>query len=325
MRKKCSGIVLALVLALFGLAGMVEAGQYTFRLGHAQPPTDIFHLACEKFAALSREKSNGQIRVQIFASGQLGSLRDMIEGLRLGTIQGVWDVPSRLEAYTDLGSIFNFPYLIENRAHGERVWESEVGKNLFDELTEKSGIRILAVGWRGSRQMTANRAIHSPADLIGLKLRVPPYDVPLKTWQTLGATPTPLDWNEVYLALQQGTIDAQENPMTSNASSRMFEVQSHLILTEVVKNFSALLVGETYYRSLPEDIQKILAESAVEASRFQGDEIDKNEAEFIELFRKEKVTVIAPDLAPFKEKLKDFVKDNYPQMEPYVKEIDKFK
>ncbi len=315
MRTKMGGIALGLAAVFFGLANTAMAGQYLIRLGHAQSTTDITHVGCEKFAALCKEKSDGRIRVQIFPSGQLGSIRDMIEGVRLGTIQAVWDVPSRLEAYSELASIFNYPYLIENRAHGERVWGGAVGKKLFDELAKKSEVRILAVGWRGSRQMTTNRAIRTPADLAGLKLRVPPYDVPLKTWQALGATPTPMDWNEVFLALQQGTIDGQENPMSQNASSRLYEVQSHLILTEVVKNFSALLVGEKYLNSLPEDIRKILTDSAWEAMRFQGDVADAKEAEYMEAFRKANVTIIVPDLAAFKDKLKNFVKDNYPQMQ----------
>jgi tripartite ATP-independent transporter DctP family solute receptor len=319
-------IMAVVLVALCSLAVRAEsADRFLIRLGHAQPNTDAFHLASEKFRDLCAEKSGGRIRVQIFPSSQLGSLRDMIEGLRIGTVQAVWDVPSRLEAYTELGSLFNFPYLIENRQHGEKVWSSEVGEKLFKELADKSGIRIVAMGWRGSRQMTGNRAIRTPDDLKGFKLRVPPYDVPMKTWTTLGATPTPMDWNEVYLALQQGSIDGQENPMTSNVSSRLFEVQSHLILTEVVKNFSSLLIGEKYFNSLPPDIQQIIVESGNEAAKFQGDLIDKKEQEFIQLFKDKKVTVITPDLAAFKEKLKNFGKDNYPQMEPWLKAIEAYK
>ncbi|MDR1534195.1 MAG: TRAP transporter substrate-binding protein [Planctomycetota bacterium] len=298
---------------------------YRIRLGHAQPTVDIFHVASEKFADLCREKSGGRIQVQIFPTGQLGSLRDMIEGLRIGTLQAVWDVPSRLENYTELASIFNIPYLIENREHGERVWASESGKRLFDELASKSEIRIVALGWRGSRQMTSNRPIRTPDDLKGLKIRVPPYDVPLKTWQTLGATPTPMDWNEVYLALQQGTIDAQENPMTTNNSSRLYEVQPYLILTEVVKNFSSFLMGEKYFNSLPDDIRSIIVESAREASEFQGDNVAENDDQFIQNFRDGKATVIVPDLDAFKDRLKNFVSDNYPEMLPFVNEINRYK
>ncbi|MCC8189837.1 MAG: TRAP transporter substrate-binding protein [Planctomycetes bacterium] len=318
--------VLGIVLALACLCRPALAGErVVIRLGHAQPTTDVFHLASERFRDLCAEKSGGRIRVQIFPTGQLGSLRDMIEGLRIGTVQAVWDVPSRLETYTELGSIFNFPYLIDNRAHGEKAWSSEVGQKLFDELADISGIRIVALGWRGSRQMTANRAIHTPEDLRGFKLRVPPYDVPMKTWSTLGAIPTPMDWNEVYLALQQGTIDGQENPMTSNVSSRLYEVQSHLILTEAVKNFSSLLMGEEFFQGLPEDLQAIILESAREACAYQGDLIDASEAEFIELFKKEGATVITPDVEAFKAKLQSFGQDNYPEMEEYVRAIEAIK
>jgi tripartite ATP-independent transporter DctP family solute receptor len=295
------------------------------KLGHAQSTSDVFHIASQKFAEICNEKSNGQIKVQVFPAGQLGSIRDMIEGLRIGTLQGVWDTPSRIETYTELASIFNIPYLIENRAHGERVWESEVGEKLFSDMAANSGIRVVSMGWRGSRNMTTNRAIHTPADLKGMKLRVPPYDIPVKTWQTLGANPTPLDWNEVYLALQQGTIDGQENPMSNNISGKLYEVCPYLILTEHVKNFSALMLGDQFYKKLPDDARKIIVEAAIEASKVQGDIVDASEAEFIQKFKDEGVVVINPDISAFKDKLKTFVSDNYPQMEEYVKTIEAMK
>ena len=339
MQKGKLRVLIALVLTLFVAAASINAGgkqeaagkaevkkdPVVIRLGHAQPTTDVFHVASEKFAELCGSISGGQIRVQVFPTGQLGSIRDMIEGLRIGTLQSVLDTPSRIETYTELASIFNIPYLIQNRAHGERVWASEVGKKLFADLAQLSGIRIVAMGWRGSRNMTTNKAVYTPADLQGMKLRVPPYDMPVKTWKTLGANPTPMDWNEVYLALQQRTIDAQENPMTTNNSAKLYEVCSHLILTEHVKNFSAIMFSDKYFTGLDKEIQGFIEKAAIEASKHQGDIIDKSEAELIQKFKDAGTVVITPDIASFQAKLKTFVKDNYPQMESYVKTIEDYK
>ena len=127
MRRSIAvGVLLAGLL--LGMPGSgVAAEIITIRVGHAQPTKDVFHLGSVKFKEVLEQKMKGRVRVQVFPSGQLGNIRDMVEGLRVGTIQVVMDAPSRLSVYTPLGDVFKLPYLVENRAQGEKAWASPVG------------------------------------------------------------------------------------------------------------------------------------------------------------------------------------------------------
>jgi len=311
---------------LVGMAGSgVAADTITIRVGHAQPTKDVFHLGSVKFKEVLEEKMKGRVRVQVFPSGQLGNIRDMVEGLRVGTIQVVMDAPSRLAVYTPLGDIFKLPYLVENRAQGEKAWASPVGQKLLQDIADKSGIMTVGVAWRGARHITANREIRTPEQMTGLKIRVPPYDLPVAMFKALGASPTPMDWGEVYMSLQQGVIDAQENPMSTNFSNRLYEVTKFLILTGHIKDFAGFMMGKEYFAKLPADVQAAVTEAAAAGSKYIGDFVDAEDAGFIKKFAEAGSKVIEPDNAKFRAKLEGFVAKFSPELAPYADQLARVK
>lgn len=297
------------------------AADYTVRVGYAQPAGSAIDDMAKRFKKLLEKSTQGKVEVKNFPSSQLGKIRDMLEGLRVGTLQMVIDGPAPLSTYTKKAAIFKFPYLMENRAQAQKMWSSPAGKKLVDDIAKESGIRIVALAWRGPRDITANRAIHEPSDMAGLKIRVPPYDIPIQIFKTLGASPTPMDFSEVYLALRQGVVDAQENPLITDWSNHFQEVTKYLILTEHVKAFISAMVGQSYLKSLPPDIRQKVLVAVRTAAKETADSVVKEQEELIAKFRKAGVTVIKPDIPAFRAKFSDFADKHYPSLAPIVKQL----
>lgn len=312
----------------YSLIGLSAEKKYVMKLGHSSAPISLRHQSAEKFAEMASELSQGRIDIKTFPSSQLGSTRDMIDGLRVGTVQICVDPPSRLAVYTTeskLGDIFKMPFVIRSREHGEKVWSSSLGQELFNQLAEESKIIILSMGWRGARNITSTVPIRSLSDLQGVKIRVPPYDPPLSTWKELGANPVPIDFNELYMALQQGVVDAQENPIETSYTSRFGEVCKYITLSEHVKEFDAIMMGKEYFESLPNDLQDILVVSARYASKWVGDIIETTEKEFLEKFREDGCEIIKVDPTEWSEKLDNWKWKYAPKINPLMKQIEEMK
>ncbi len=320
--------ILLVILVVFSssLVGLSAETKYVMKLGHSSAPVSIRHQSAEKFAEMAKELSQGRIDISTFPSSQLGSTRDMIDGLRIGTLEICIDPPSRLAVYTEeskLGDIFKMPFVIKSREHGEEVWNSSLGKELFEQLANESDIIILAMAWRGARNITSAVPIRSLSDLQGVKIRVPPYDPPLSTFKELGASPVPIDFNELYMALQQGVVDAQENPIETSYTSRFSEVCKYVTLSEHTKEFDALLMGKKYFESLPDDIQDILIVSARYASNWAGDMIEELEGDFLEKFREDGCEVIElVDIDEWNKKIEDWKWNYAPQINPWMEAIE---
>lgn len=310
---------------LMAMPAAGNAADIVMRLGHAQPTKDIFQLSSEKFKEGVESRTKGKVKVNIYPSSQLGKIRDMIEGLRMGTVQVVMDTPSRLSVYTKLGDVFKLPYVIDTRQQGERIWASDYGKKLLDDMAKESGIEVVTVAWRGARHITSTREIRKPEDMNGLKIRVPPYDLPVAAFKLLGANPTPMEFDEVYLALQQKTIDAQENPLGANWAGRFQEVCKYLILTGHMKDFGGFMMGKEYLAGLPADVQKAVREAAADASKYMGDYVEAEDAEFVKKFREAGTVVIEPDTAVFAAKFKGFAAKYDPTLGEFAEKAQAFK
>ena len=311
--------------AVLGWSVTAGATNITMRLGHGQSTKDVIHLAALEFKKSLEEKTHRQVRVLIYPSSQLGKIRDMFEGLRLGTIHAVFDAPSRLANYTPLGDVFKLPYLVETREQAEAMWASKYGQSILSDIAEESGISVVAVAWRGARNITSNREIHAPDDMAGLKIRVPPNDLPVAIFRTLGASPTPMEFNEVYLALQQGIIDAQENPLVTCWTSRLQEVTKYLVLTGHIKDSAGIMMGKDYLDSLPADVRQAVREAAAVAAKFHGDFVEKEDAQYVQKFKDAGVTVIEPDQKKFRAKFNGFVQNYNPKLGEFVAKVHALK
>lgn len=291
-----------LVTILFVLAVVPTAGAaIVLKCGTSTQPSHIYNRAVEHFEKIVEKESNGEIDVQIFPAAQLGSERDLVEGLQLGSVEMTLTSTGPLGNFVPQVKLFNLPFLFKDRESCYKVLDGKIGSDIAD-LFQRVGIRSL--GWfeNGFRNITnSKRPIKTPADMEGLKIRVMEDDVFILTMKALGASPLPMAFGELYTALEQKTVDAQENPLAVIHSSRFFEVQKYLAMTGHFYSPAMLLIGQTAWAKLSPEHQEIITEAAKSARDYERKismEADQNlEAEL----QKEGMTVTHPDKAPFVE------------------------
>ncbi len=280
MKTKSLSALIGIALLAAGLwpAAAVAQKAVTIRLGHMGFPGSIFDITANKFAADVNAALAGKVEVKVFHSSQLGSDEAMVKGIRVSAPEMV--APSTVMSTVEQRfGVFEMPYLIVNRAHMKKVAEhKQVQKTLFEPLPAR-GMRVLGVWENGYRHITNNRRpIKYPGDLNDIKLRVPGGVWRVKMFQAYGARPSPMPFSEVYSALQQGVMDAQENPFPQIWSAKFHEVQKYLTLTGHVYTPAYLLVSEDFWRKLPKDVQAAISKIAWatgDFARSEGARLDK--------------------------------------------------
>ena len=222
-----------------------------------------------KFKELVEEKTKGDVKVENYFRGVLGSQKDFVEGLRMGTLEVSWVTIGFFSSYEPILNIFELPYLYSSREHAFWMVNGPLEK-MIKERVEKHGVNLLAFFEAGRRNITNNvRPIYTPEDLKGLKLRVPESKVNIDTLTALGANAVPFSWSEVYLALQQGLFDGQENPFGVIYATKVYEVQKYLSKTGHMFLMHMVLYSEKLWNQLPEDIQEKIEEAAQEAAVYE--------------------------------------------------------
>jgi len=276
--------ILSVMGALCGLtllASAAAAEPVEIKLGHVGEPGSLFAQTTEEFAKRANEKLGDKGKVVVYGSSQLGSDSDMMKKLKLGTIDLALPSSVMTTVAPEFG-LFEMPYLVKDRDHAARIRE-EVTKPVLFPIAEKAGYKILAVFENGFRQITNNRhPIVVPADLAGIKLRTPKGVWRVKMFQAYGANPSPMAFSEVFVALQTGVMDGQENPLAQIYPSRFYEVQKYLSMSGHVYTPAYLTAGRSWSR-LPADVQQILQETATEmepvaleiAARLDGELLGK--------------------------------------------------
>ena len=257
---------LAALAACLGLAGAAHA-QIEIKLGHVGEPGSLFQASAEEFAKRANAKLGAKAKVIVFGSSQLGGDKEMIQKLKLGTLDMA--VPSTvMSSEVDLFGIFEMPYIVKDRQHMGRIEREIFWPKLAPEANKK-GLTVLAVWENGVRHITnSKRPIRAPADLQGIKLRVPEGKWRVKMFQAYGANPSPMKFSELFTALQTGVMDGQENPFTQIYSAKLQEVQKYLSLSGHVYTPAYLTVGTKKWESLPADVRKTLEETAKETQAF---------------------------------------------------------
>lgn len=276
------GVVAALLLstiAAFSSCGGEGASNAAIdlKLGHVSHPGALVAASADEFARRANEKLQGRANVTVYGSSQLGSDEVLLQKLKLGTVD--FALPSTImSTVVDQFGLFEMPYLVKDREHMRRIEEAVFWDQLAP-LAEEKGYRALAVWENGFRHITnKDHAIRTPADLQGIKLRTPKGRWRVKMFQAYGANPTPMPLSEVFVALQTGVMDGQENPLSMIYSTKFQEVQTYLSLTEHVYTPAYLLAGARTWTKLPEDVREILQATARETQEFvhrRGAEIDK--------------------------------------------------
>ena len=293
------GLAAAISIAVLTSDQVVNSDEViTIRFGHGSAETNERHLAVMKFKELVEEKSSGNINVQVFPNEQLGSEAEMIESVTFNDLQMV--AASAFSQYDQRISVFELPYLFESYEQAWNVLDGEVGEKAAEPFLEDN-LRILTYFENGFRHVTSNIPIKTQADLAGLKIRTPEFPLSLSTFKLFGSNPTPMAFGELYMGLQQGTVDAQENPIANIYASKFQEVQSYLNLTSHQYMPLPVAISDEFWRSLSAENQKLIEESAKEAAKFHRDLVQSNEANMIKELQADGMEIVHPDLDSFQE------------------------
>lgn len=302
------------VLATIGAVGAVGAvglgGAMVSRPAHARQVTirfnhtdgtggDGFHFS-EKLKTLLAERTSGRMVVQNFHSGQLGAEKDMYDSMQIGSIEMGRSGSLIISVAAPQYGALELPYVFRSQQHLRNVLAGPIGQAMHQDFLAKKGVRVLGIVNRGARHLTTkNRAVKTPADLAGLKLRVPEIPVYVAAWRALGASPTPMAFPEVFTALQQGTIDGQENPLGTIHGNSFQDVQKYLVLTSHIRGNGWMVASERFWQSLTEADRKLLQQAVNDASAHADEQIAKQEGELRKTLQDKGMTVIEPDLKAF--------------------------
>lgn len=308
MKRYISLIIFLVILFMTGCSNATNnesKAEYVLRLGHLQTETHPYHKGAIKFKELVESKSNGKIQIDIFPSSQLGNGRDQIEGAQIGSIHFHIGSVAPVTNFAPKFNVLNIPYLFESREHAFKVLDGEIGKEIASDLTNKGLINLgfMENGWR---HMTNNKhAIKTSEDASSLKMRVqesPPY---ISLIKALGSTPVPVPFGELYTALEQKVVDGQENPLAQIYLNKLHEVQKYLTLTAHNYDAAVFIMSKTTFDTLPEDLQKIVNESAKEAIDYERKIALEEEEVLLENLRESDIEIEEnPDLASFREAVK---------------------
>ena len=262
------------------------------------------NVGCRYFEKLVEERTDGKVDVQLYDQGQLGAHKDYLEGLRMGTIEITMVGIGELSAYEPILGLFDLPYLYDSPDQAYRAVEGPLFEKLKG-LTDKHDFKILAFWEAGTRHITNNvRPINTPEDLKGLKIRVPTAKVSVDTFNTFGANASPLAFTELYMALQQGVYDGQENPLSNIYASKFYEVQHYLSLTGHQFLIHVFMYSNKLWDKLPEDIQKVVQEAAKEAALYQRYVVHEEDANLLAVLKEKGMEVNKADADAFREAAK---------------------
>lgn len=279
---------------------------YTLQAGHSLPDNHPYQLAFLEMAKNVEERTNGQVIIEVFANSEIGAERELTEGMTLGTVDLVVSSTAPVTNFVPELGVLDVPFIFQNRESAVEVLEGEIGDELFAKM-EENGIMGLSWGENGYRHITnAKRPVNTPEDLKGLKIRTQENAIHLAAFEALGAQPTPMAWTEAITALQQGVVDAQENPAIVADQFKLYEAkQKYMTLTGHVYSVAIYMMSKQTYDKLPEDLRDIVVEEGQKAGAIERDLIVEMEKESIKTLKENGVEIIEDvDLAPFQEAVK---------------------
>lgn len=285
-------------------SGKVDDGKVIeIGYGHGFMPETPHHKAALKFKEEVEAATDGRVKINIFPSGQLGSAREMFEGLQLGTQEIALVPTARISGFAPELQLFDLPFLFPTREIGYEIMDGEVGTELLDNLKSQK-VKGVAFYEDGYKHFTSNKPIVKLEDFKGQKFRTMESPIIINQFKALGANPTPIDFGELYSSLQLGVVDGQENPLVTIVNSKFYEVQKYLILSEHAYLGHVLLFGDDWYNKLPEDIQKILYDKGREIAVWQRQAVQDEEKSYLQTIKDFGVDII--ELTPEqKEELKE--------------------
>lgn len=261
-------------------AGNEDFPEMTIKLGHGSAPAedDPYHILALNFKKNVEEATGGKVQIEIFPSGQLGGEMDSYEGLGMGTVDMCIATGNIFGLYNNKTTILDMPFLLEDEAAAEKLLDSDMVAGLLEELSQTTGAVHLGWGSGGFRNIFNNiRPIYTPADLNGVKLRVPETTIFVDTFSVLGANVTPMTYSETYTGIQQKTIDGIEVPVGNGYTVGFYEVCKYLSMTRHFYNALSISVSQNLYDGMSPQLRQVLKEAAVKAGQDQRLAVTENE------------------------------------------------
>lgn len=271
-------------------------------------PDDHHTRAIYEFADLVEEATDGRLTITVHDSGSLMDQNTEQDAIQRGDVDMVYTSPQWLEGQVPEVGIVGVPYLIEDVDHLYAVHDSDVGQELYDLVVQEVGIRPLTSMYLGARHLNLTDSVdrvETPADLAGVNLRVPDADAWIEMGEALGANPTPVAFGELYLALETGTVDGQDNPLSTTMNAAFYEVTSQVALSNHLINDVWPTINEDVWQSLDEELQQAIVDAWAEARTFGTDIALDTEAEAVAFFESEGLEVYEPDVDAFREHVLD--------------------
>jgi TRAP-type transport system periplasmic protein len=316
---RTGSLIAGLAAAL--LAGSAMAADVTLKLGHLANEDNIWHKAALKFGEEVSALTDGRVEVQVFPNESLGKEMDLINGMQLGTADMTITGES-LQNWAPMAALLAVPYAYSSLEDMDKVASGEIGDQIEAEIIEKARVRPIAYFARGPRDLTSNRPIKTPDDLDGLKMRVPNVPLFVAVWQALGAQPTPMAFSEVFTSLQNGTIDAQENPLALIKSASFSEVQKYVNKTEHVRSWIYLAISELTWAQLSPEDQEAVLEAGRRTQEFERGLFLADEEQLVKDLEAAGMEFVDVDNAAFAAKAKDAVLANVSdEIRPVVEQL----
>lgn len=283
-------------------AAPTKVDPLTIKFAHAGSDTHPYSIGLQQWGPVLEKASGGAIKLQIFGNAQLGGERELAEGTRLGTINmSSVAADGPLPAFVPELQALGLPFIIRDRPHAYAILDGAIGKE-FEQKLAAQGLQVLTWWELGFRNMTTkNKPINSPDDIKGLKIRVQESRVWIEFMKAMGAIPTPIPFNELYSALQQGVVDGQENPVVTIMAQKYYEVQKQVALTEHVYTALPVMANKKWWDGLTPAQQKVLMDTAKESQKLQRDAVTKVNNEGLEYLKTQGVNITSPSKQPFME------------------------
>ncbi|WP_036611492.1 TRAP transporter substrate-binding protein [Oribacterium sp. P6A1] len=272
--------------------------EYTLTLGHINAESDSWHQGALAFKEYVEDKSNGRIAVEIYPNSQLGSEVEMITSILQQSGCDITFTGESMQTYEpDLGMI-GMPYLIQSDEQMEKVLTGEPGKH-FEELMENAGLKVIGYFTRGPRYITSNKKIEKLSDMQNLLIRTPQSPMTVAAFEATGAKPTPMALSEVFTSLQQGTIEAQENPLAMIETQSFYEVQKYLIKTAHLRAWVYIGIGKAQFDALPEDLQQVVMDGGKHAQEVEHALFLENEEKYEKQLQEQGMEFVDVDVQEF--------------------------
>jgi len=305
-----AGIAAAVVAAAPAVA------QTKLKWAHVYETSEPYHTESVWAAAEIKKRTNGKFDIEVFPASSLGKETDINQGLSLGTVDMIISGPSfAARSYPRIGIAY-YPFIFRDADHLIAYSKSPVFADMVEEFRKKTGIQVTAYTYYGARHTTSNRPFSDCAGMKGLKIRVPDVPAYMATPKACGANPTPIAFAEVYLALQNGTVDAQENPLTTIEAKKFYEVQKSIMLTGHIVDGLTTQIAPHVWNKLTDAEKKIFTDVTREAAQRATEKIKKREAELVDEFKKKGLQVVQVNRQSFVDAV---LKSSTPESMGYVK------